>query len=57
VGGLIAGGIIYLWIGNITGLVLGILIAALGLTTGIIMANRVWKRKAPLTLWPGKGKS
>src|SRR5215212_11677066 len=43
--GIIVGGVVYLLIGNTIGFLIGILIAAVGLITGIVLANKIWKKK------------
>jgi uncharacterized membrane protein YjjP (DUF1212 family) len=43
--GLVIGGIVYLPKGDIVGLSIGIIIALIGLITGIILATRVWRKK------------
>jgi hypothetical protein len=49
-GGLVVGGVVYLWIGNTTGLVIGICLAVVGLVAGIVLANRVWKNRGTIDL-------
>jgi hypothetical protein len=43
--GIVIGFIIYYCMPDLTGLVLGIVISAVGLIIGIIWASRVWKRR------------
>lgn len=47
-GGLIGGGIVYLWIGNTTGLLIGVCLAAIGLVAGFVLANKVWKNRGTI---------
>ena len=42
--GVIVGGIVYLAIGDTVGIILGILVAAIGLIIGIVWANKIWKK-------------
>jgi len=44
-GGGIIGFLVYLWMGNTTGAIIGIAIALLGLVLGVVWATRVWKKK------------
>jgi hypothetical protein len=43
--GIVIGFIVYYNIPSITGLVLGIVISAIGLIIGIVWASRVWKKR------------
>jgi hypothetical protein len=43
-GGLIIGGILYLWIGDTAGLVIGISVTLTALIVGIVLANSAWKK-------------
>ncbi len=46
--GSVIGFIVYLTIPDLTGTIIGISIAAIGLIIGIIWATRVWKRKGTI---------
>lgn len=50
IGGFIVGGLVYLWIGNSTGLVIGICIAVVALVIGIALANKVWRKRGTINL-------
>ncbi len=43
--GIVIGFIVYYNIPSITGLVLGIVISAIGLIIGVVWASRVWKKR------------
>jgi hypothetical protein len=43
--GIVAGIFIYGFYPTTTGLVIGIVVAALGLITGVMMARRVWRKR------------
>lgn len=43
--GIVAGIFIYGFYPTTTGLVIGIVVAALGLITGVMLARRVWRRR------------
>jgi len=47
--GLVIGAAIYFWDQSLTGLLLGLLVALLGLVVGIIWATKQWKGKG--TVW------
>lgn len=48
VGGLFVGGIVYLLIGGAAGIVFGIVIAVVAQVLGIVLANRIWKKKGTM---------
>lgn len=47
-GSIIAGVIFYLWIRGLAGLITGSLIVVAGVVTGIVIANRVWKKRGTI---------
>lgn len=51
--GLITGGIVYLYNPNLTGKVIGIIIALTGLIIGIIWASNIWKTMGTTNFFSG----
>jgi hypothetical protein len=47
-GSIIAGGIFYLWIRGVAGLITGSVIVVSGMVVGVIVANRVWKKRGTI---------